>query len=540
MGVLMMKLREVTIHNYRSIEHQTIRFGDYSLLIGPNNSGKSNVIDSIRTFYERDIKFDYERDFPKFWTHDQESWVEIEYELSEEEAGTIKQDYLEEKCRLRLRKWFYPSDKAKQGVFAYENGQLSDKQFYGWKNVGQGKLGNVVYIPAVSRLEDHTKFTGPSVLRDLVNDILVPVLASSDAFQRLTEEFSHFSQAVKKEYTPDQRSISWLESRINEEIREWGVQFTLDVNPPDEGDIVRNLLRHALRDTDLGTEMNPEAFGHGLQRHLIFTLIRIAASYSVPGPASQKKDFSPDLDLLLFEEPEAFLHPPQQNALDTSLRQLAARPNGQVILVTHSPQFVSYNADDLVDLIRLRRENGKTRVAQISEERLKQIFEDNQRILNILSPKDKGSENAGYAVELEAVRHFLWLNPERSSMFFADFVLIVEGLTEQVLVNHLVKSGQLSAPKGIYILNADGKYNIHRFMNLLGDLRIPHAVLHDEDQNASEKAKHQALNQLIMESKNRYTKNHRYLLDQLGRFSRLPCPYRPVEEAGADTCCGVA
>jgi predicted ATP-dependent endonuclease of OLD family len=497
-----MKIRELKIHNYRSIEEQTVRFGDYSLLIGPNNSGKSNVIDALRTVYEKDLKFDFERDFPKFQTNDQECWVEIEFELSEEEAPTIKSEYLMNGERFRVRKWLYPPDKVKQGLIGYESGALSENKFYGFPGVGQGKLGNVIYIPAVSRLEDYTKLTGPSALRDLINDILKPIVKSSAAFTTLTSDFQRFSQAIKAEATPDNRSLSDLERRINEEIKDWGVGFNLGVSPPQVEDIIKNLVRHTLTDSALNTEMSPEAFGHGLQRHLIFTLIRIAAGYTATKPEPKKKEFSPEMELLLFEEPEAFLHPPQQDVLDTSLRQLAAQPGRQVIAASHSPQFVSYNTDDLADLVRLRRVNGRTEVAQISKERLKAIFEDNQQIAQILGVV------AG-TTELEAVRHFLWLNPERSSLFFANAVLVVEGLSEQVLINYLLKKGHLpSAAKGVFVLETLGKYNIPRFMNLLGELRIDHAVLHDMDANktGNEKQKQEALNQLIQQSKNGCTK----------------------------------
>lgn len=497
-----MKIRQLQIHNYRSIADQTINFGDYSLLIGPNNSGKSNVLDALRTLYEKDLKFDFDRDFPKFQTADQESWVEIEFELSPEEVQTIKAEYLIQGNRFRVRKWMHPTDQAKRGLIGYENGALSQNKFYGFPGVGQGKLGNLIYIPAVSRLEEHTKLTGPSALRDLINDILKPVVKSSSAFATLTSDFSKFSQTVKAESTADNRSLSDLEKRINDEIKDWGVAFNLGVNPPQVEDIIKNLIRHSLRDSALNAEMSPEAFGHGLQRHLIFTLIRIAASYAAPKPQSGKKEFSPEMELLLFEEPEAFLHPPQQDVLDTSLRQLAAQPGRQVIAASHSPQFVSYNTDDLADLVRFRRVTGKTEVAQITKDRLKKIFEDNQQIAQILGV------SAGSA-ELESVRHFLWLNPERSSLFFANAVLIVEGLSEQVLINYLLKTGQLpSAAKGVFVLETLGKYNIHRFMNLLGELRIDHAVLHDTDANKTgeERTKQEELNKLISNCRNPCTK----------------------------------
>lgn len=499
-----MKIRELRIHNYRSIADQTINFGDYSLLIGPNNSGKSNMLDALRTVYEKDLKFDYQRDFPKFSTNDQESWVELEFELNENEAANLKEEYRITDNRFRIRKWFWPPEKAKAGFFGYENGQLSQNLFYGWKNVAQGKLGNVIYIPAISRLEEHTKLTGPSALRDLINDILKSIVQSSPAFAQLTADFERFSQTIKTEATTDNRSLSDLEKRISEELRDWDVAFKLAVDPPELEDIIKNMTRHTLTDNALNTELSPEAFGHGLQRYLIFTLIRIAASYAAPQPGSEpkKKEFSPDMEVLLFEEPEAYLHPPQQDVLDTSLRQFAAQPGRQVIAATHSPQFVSYNTDDLSDLVLVRRIKGKTEVAQVTKQRLHEIFQNNQRLAQALgrNPSDP---------EFEAVRHFLWLNPERCSVFFANAVLIVEGLSEQVLINYLLKSGQISTNcRGVFILETMGKYNIPRFMSLLGELRIDHAVLHDmdEDKVGAEKNVHEALNRLIHDSKNKYTK----------------------------------
>jgi putative ATP-dependent endonuclease of OLD family len=409
--------------------------------------------------------------------------------------------------RCRVRKWFYPADKAKAGLFGYENGKLSGNLFYGWKNVGQGKLGKVIYIPPVSRLEEHTKLTGPSALRDIISDILKPIIKSSEAFAALTVEFEKFGAAIKAETTDDKRSLSGLEGKVNDEMRDWGVAFNLNVSGPQDDQIVKNLIRHTLTDSELNKPMEAESFGHGLQRSLIFALIQVAGSYTAAKPAPTKKEFSPDLELLLFEEPEAFLHPPQQDVLDTSLRQLAAQTGRQVIAATHSSQFVSYNADDIADLIRICRICGKTEIAQVSRQRLQEIFEENQQIRELL--KEANTEETTDAnIDLEAVRHFLWLNPERCTLFFAHGVLIVEGLSEQVVVNYLLKIGEIETnSKGLFVLESVGKFNIARFMNLLGELQIKHAVLYDRDnKNERKKELHDGLNKLIEQSKNAYTR----------------------------------
>jgi predicted ATP-dependent endonuclease of OLD family len=48
-----MQIKTVTIHNFRSIADCPFRLDDYSLMIGANNAGKTNVMDALRIFYEK-------------------------------------------------------------------------------------------------------------------------------------------------------------------------------------------------------------------------------------------------------------------------------------------------------------------------------------------------------------------------------------------------------------------------------------------------------------------------------------------------------
>ena len=118
-----MKISEITIHNFRSIKHQTFKLYDYSLLIGSNNSGRTNIIDALRMFYEKDIKFKNDRDFPKFKTDDEESWIEIEFILNDDEFENLGDKYKRNGNRLRVRRYFKHSDKVKanqSNIYGYE------------------------------------------------------------------------------------------------------------------------------------------------------------------------------------------------------------------------------------------------------------------------------------------------------------------------------------------------------------------------------------------------------------------------------------
>jgi predicted ATP-dependent endonuclease of OLD family len=43
-----MKINNIKIHNFRSIKDSVFSIYDYSLLIGENNSGKTNVLTALR------------------------------------------------------------------------------------------------------------------------------------------------------------------------------------------------------------------------------------------------------------------------------------------------------------------------------------------------------------------------------------------------------------------------------------------------------------------------------------------------------------
>ena len=208
------------------------------------------------------------------------------------------------------------------------------------------------------------------------------------------------------------------------------------------------------------------------------------------------------MSMILFEEPEAFLHPPQQEILAHSLVTLASNPDQQVICSTHSSHFVSRNAAHIPSIGRLKRENGRVSIHQIGTKDWDDLVDANHVLNRIAAkwPKLKQKLDADdEKPEMEAVKYFLWLNPDRCGMFFANHVVIVEGPTEQSFVNRLIGDGRIKRPHdGLYVLDTIGKFNIHRFMNLLSQLGISHSVLHDDNNNVNH---HADVNQLIQDSK---------------------------------------
>ena len=184
-----MQIQKITIHNFRSIKHQEIILDDYSILLGENNAGKTNIIRALRIFYEDNLKFNEKTDFPKFNTNDQESWIEIEFLTTEDEQENLKDEYKSSDNILRVRKFLKSTNKERvkanqSNIFAYKKGKLSDNLFYGAKNISEAKIGNVIYIPELSKIDDSVKMSGPSPLRDMINFVVTKIAKKSPSFSK--------------------------------------------------------------------------------------------------------------------------------------------------------------------------------------------------------------------------------------------------------------------------------------------------------------------------------------------------------------------
>jgi len=537
-----MKINSISVHNFRSIKDARFDAHDYTVLVGPNNVGKSNLFAALRVFYEDGVKFSDASDFPKFEADDNESWVEIQYVLTDQEFANLKQDYRIPGNALRVRKYLKSVGKDRvrsnqSNIYGYEHGALSENLFYGAKNISEAKLGSVIYIPEVAKTDDTLKLTGPSALREVVAFVMSRVVKTSQSFADLQAAFEQFNEKFGREASRDGFSLNKLRDEINLSLKDWEVEFNLRINPARPEDIIKNLVSHYAIDRALDKEIDVKLLGQGLQRHLIYTLLKLSAQYTEK-KAYERKEFSPELTLILFEEPEAFLHPGQQESLDASLRSLSREEGQQIFAATHSPIFVSKNVEQIPALVKLKKENGVTRLFQLQTERVAAIFQENNEFAQMLQDRLNdpsvedvtkrhireilGDTDEQRRMEEESIRYLLWLDSERCRAFFSDIVLVCEGRTEKALIDYLVENdwADLRARR-IYVLDAMSKFNIHRYMTLFKDLGIYHSVLFDRDQD---KKAHEYVNQFIEARKNECTRAVDFFDKDIETFLGLPYP----------------
>lgn len=515
-----MKLRRLQIHNVRSIIDADIEVHDYTMIVGANNAGKSNVLGALRLFYD-DIKWSAD-DVPKSSpSSDSESWVALSFELSEAEWISLADKYKEGATDrlLTVRRYFVSKDRVKtnqSNIYGLIHGEFAVEQFYGAKNVSTAKVGRVIYIPALTTANDQMKTTGPSPLRDMLNFMLKRVVSESAAYKAIEDAFGNLNDEAQG----DEGFLNKIVQPINQAIDQWGISFQMSITPVSPEDITKNLVKHAFADALLGdAAFALDRYGHGFQRSFLYELIKLAPSFA-DGKTTDKKEFDPEFTLILFEEPEAFLHPAQQENMAYHLRRLGYCEGQQVIITSHSPIFIGKGADDLCQILRARRQHGITVLGQVQRKECESVFADGLAFKKCLQEfvddssiaeqnKKKAKEmlesadtDEDIAAQEERFRYQLWLDSDRAAMFFADRVLLVEGATEKALFNWLLARDWYELTRHrTAIVDVLGKYNFHRYMGLLERFGIPYGLILDDD---DDKFHHKAVNQMLHHRSGKY------------------------------------
>jgi predicted ATP-dependent endonuclease of OLD family len=176
--------------------------------------------------------------------------------------------------------------------------------------------------------------------------------------------------------------------------------------------------------------------------------------------------------LLLIEEPELYLRPQAQRYLYRLLREFSLGGN-QVIYSTHSPAFLNVTRMD--ELVFVERFPGTGTHA--------------------LQPKPVSAD--------EDFRVMTEFDAARSELFLAHAVVLVEGLTEKLVLPFVFAAiGHDVDREAISIVECGGKPNIPLFARICKASGIPFVVVHDSDRKTSGRLApaEEALNALIAET----------------------------------------
>ena len=517
-----MKITHITIHNFRSIKDCELACRDMLVLLGQNNHGKSNVISALDFALNSSAKPDANDLFAFAGPDDKAMWVEVTFDRLTEQESTTWKKYVRADSTFRFRKTARYDDEGKI-VVTYngyvsepeeewlkadnasnytnrvavgktllsahvpESGRISkahieeaqrqyikkhraDLTFHealeegpllGQRNVAAGVLPEFFLVPAVRGLSEESKVKGTALFGKLLTFAVTEMASADPRFRTIQEQLGELIGALNAGPDSEDRpqQLADLESSIEQELTEWDVRVSVEVTPPDISKIFELGTDIHLDD---GLKTLAERKGHGLQRAVIFGLMKAwakamrQAAAAAGGTTARKASESV---VFAIEEPELFLHPHAQRALDTALRVLADSDNSQVLVCSHSTHFV--NLDDYrgIALIRKTSAEDGTTVVQCAED----LFEG----------EDDHDRKRRFHMAA-------WVNPDRGEMLFARRVAFVEGETEKSVFPYLAKKMDCHS-EDVSVIDCGSKHNIPLYVAIAKAFHLNYVVVHDED-----------------------------------------------------------
>jgi len=391
--------------------------GNVTILVGPSNGGKSEVLRDIEKFCfsnKPDLKLISEISFtiPKEDNEIEELLTKFSREPPQGVFIEVNHVYLN---APNLMEHGRPLETT------------IDKVEYKWR-LKQGKISGVQ--PEITkfftvRLDGHTRFdlVLPRNIGNLARpeNFLVSLLRRDKEREKVRDKtFSEFGLYCYLDTTEGTIQIKFSPKKISSELERSSSEKAINF-----------FKKNAIKISDLGD---------GIQA---FTGLLLAV-------------YSLDQRILLIDEPEAFLHPPQANHLGRHLAELANERSGSLIASTHNADF----------LLGCLEQVPKTTILRLT-------YDGNKGTIKLLSSNDI----------LEFMKDPLLRSTNTLTALFHKSAIVTESDDDRVFyreVNHILEPKKLNIDDAVF-LNGHGKSSIHKIAGPLRKIGIPAACIYDLD-----------------------------------------------------------
>lgn len=455
-----MKLQKLIVRNFRGLkgEQNVVDFSNSNIifLIGMNNVGKSSFLRAYE-FFVSSKQVAFETDF---YNYSVETPIEIEGIFLKEAVDDDDADlvgsgrqadpdwvnkWVDENNLVRVKKtWRTVGGLGEKYTFSPSQGEFVENGFGGLPQLFQKYSPTPIRISAMET---------ESSLEEKVNKLI-----QEEMLKKLREEYPGEFDALLSGVKDLQRKIldsnlvSSYNAEINEEFRKVFLDLTLKIDPKNDEFIkLEDAFKknHSVNVRKDGIDRS-EVFtqhGHGVIRQALYNFI----SFLKRARSGGRKEY-----IILFEEPELFLHPEVAFRLRRSLYDLAEGSPFQIFCATHSPLMIDI-AKRHSSLVRVtKNEDESTETHQVGDDVFRNTEDKKRRI--------------------QMINRF---NPHVCESFYARKVIVVEGDTEAVVFRDLIN--RFYNEQEVYVLNAGSKNNIPFFQEILTAFHIEHYVIHDSD-----------------------------------------------------------
>lgn len=424
-----MKLKELTIENFRAFAKETIKFDNYTSFVGANGSGKSTVLTALNVFFRNsasaatDLVNLQEEDFHLRNTSSPIKITLTFYDLSTEARDQLKAYVRQDQVVVSaVAKWNADTARAEvkqvgsrlvmQDFVPFFQAQEKKAKAEELRTIflkitekypALGKAGSVDAMRTALRefeeqnqklctlVEGETQFygwtRGENLLRNFIQWVHMPAVkdpTSEQAEGRTTALGALLERTIRSKVNFDE-PVSLIRADAAKKYKDLldSQQGVLDGLTKSltaklrlwAHDDVNALLRWHYDDQKSISIATPLARVLAGEHDFLGEIGRLghglqrAFLVSILQELAESGDEGSARLLLGFEEPELYQHPPQARHMATILEALSIK-NTQPIITTHSPYFISGKG---FENVRMVRHESKSKASVVKQATLDQL-----------------------------------------------------------------------------------------------------------------------------------------------------------------------
>ena len=361
-----MHITKISVHNFRSIREADIIVNKFSILIGMNNHGKSNVFEAIQWFYSG--KGDLNQ--LKHCDASRNEVVSVELEISvtdndlenisNEDNRTKIKNIIGEQRLMKVRR--ISSNVGNREIYHPDKKQWN-KQPTGTDSAFNNCIPRFEFIVATKNLKEVSAYRSNTPIAQMLSGVLGEVLGKDD-------EYYKFQQQFEKLFHSNESKVRFELNKLSSKVKKHlAKQFpdcknvSFNVTEPSFDD----LLKKYSTNLDDGVDTLAEDKGDGMQRALMLAIIKTYADY-------RRKEALGRSFIFFIDEAELHLHPTGQRLLKDALLDLCSGVD-QVFITTHSSVFIADECEKQ-KIFKVEKVDKNTSIQQIEGDSRVQIVFD--------------------------------------------------------------------------------------------------------------------------------------------------------------------
>ncbi len=410
-----MKIKKISIENFRSIKTAEIDPTNFNFFVGQNNHGKTNFFDAINYFYNGISRGQLLEEL--IFCGDLSLDVSVSIEFCDLQNGI--ESMKNEKNKQAVINMLEGNDSFTLSRRNADKWQITvgnvtlEKNPTGFDNAMKDFLPRLEYVSTKKYFSDVGKFDKKTPIGIMLSGVLEAIIEKNENYRELKDKFSELFDGEDSQVSAELKDLSGsVEIYLQKQFPDCSsVRF--EISPPQFTEYLKNFSTHV----NDGVETSVAEKGDGMQRALMLAIIQAYADYRRKD-GDEGKSF-----IFLIDEAELHLHPTAQRKLKRALSDICSNGD-QVFVNTHSSVLITDNFD--------------------SQSTFK--VEKTEKITDI-SPIENEQERQNIVYEL--------LGGSPTDLLLPPNFMIVEGESEQLFLERIIKRFYPDKPS-IKIISAGG------------------------------------------------------------------------------------